>query len=135
MDVQEASIASSEPKANMYVLDRLYDHDPQIFKYAKSRFKTYAKQCGAVNMRQPIAVTLEKMASEVQWTNVPDAIRAGEGGNFYMCPEYWCPIKVPMSREEVNKNGICVSGEKPLDLSSASFLEQWSDKVTRLTSS
>jgi hypothetical protein len=61
MDVQEASIASSEPvKANMYVLDRLYDHDPQIFKYAKSRFKTYAKQCGAVNMRQPIAVTLRK---------------------------------------------------------------------------
>jgi hypothetical protein len=28
---EEASIASSEPVKNMYVLDRLYDHDPQIF--------------------------------------------------------------------------------------------------------
>jgi hypothetical protein len=42
-------------------------------------------------------------------------LEQAKGGNFYMCPEYWCPIsEVPMSREEVeNKNGICVSGEKP----------------------
>jgi hypothetical protein len=47
----------------------------------------------------------EKMASlRSSGRNVPDAIRAGEGGNFYMCPEYWCPIsEVPMSREVENK--------------------------------
>jgi hypothetical protein len=36
MDQMEATHISDVPlKANMYILDRLYDHDAQIFKYGK----------------------------------------------------------------------------------------------------
>jgi hypothetical protein len=132
MDQMEATHISDVPlKANMYILDRLYDHDAQIFKYGKSRFKTYAKQCGAVNMRQPIVVTPEKMSRmRADGVDVPDSIRAGEGGNYYMCPEFWCPVsEVPMTQQQVQENGgVCTSGEQPLDLTSASFWSQGSKR-------
>jgi hypothetical protein len=40
-----------------------------------------------------------------------------------MCPEYWCPIsEVPMSEKKSKIRMEYAIGEKPLDLSSASFL-------------
>jgi hypothetical protein len=62
--------------------------------------------------------------------DVPDSIRAGEGGNYYMCPEFWCPVsEVPMTQQQVQENGgVCTSGEQPLDLTSASFWSQGSKR-------
>lgn len=122
---------ASSIKKNTYILDRLQTYDPQLFKYDKTRLKTYAKQCGAVNMRQPIAVSAGRMA-ELRETGaeLPDAIRVGDGGTSYMCPEFWCPVtETPMTKDDiVANNGVCPGGETPMDLTSAEF---WKDAQKR----
>jgi hypothetical protein len=93
----EASIASSEP-----VKQNMSSDVWTILLNAKSRFKTYAKQCGLSN-----ATTHRSHPRKwLLWGPVDKRSRCKEPAKevIYMCPEYWCPIsEVPMSREEVEK--------------------------------
>jgi hypothetical protein len=77
-----------------------------------------------------LVVTPENVSNESRWCRRTRFDRAGEGGNYYMCPEFWCPVsEVPMTQQQVQENGgVCTSGEQPLDLTSASFWSQGSKR-------
>jgi hypothetical protein len=125
----DASAAKSEVPVgtpSMYIIDRLNAHDPVRFQYKGAVGTTYARQCGAVDQRQPIAISdaaLKKLRETMSADEVPHTLQLGEGGTHYMCPELWCrKLQRPMTRAEAGaNNGKCADGEEPLDLGVSSY--------------
>jgi hypothetical protein len=112
---QGAAVQGSPGRA--FGLTRLVAADAKLFGETRAGYASYAKQCGAVDGRQPVVVTAERMAEIRATGSSIDALRAGEGGNFYMCPELWCPgSQTPLVRGEG-----CPGGEEPEDLSGAKW--------------
>lgn len=131
---EEAPVQDGRDAPNMYVIDRLNAHDPRLFRYDGAEGTTYARQCGAVDQRQPIALSgsaMRKLEETMPLVDIPHTIRLGEGGTHYMCPELWCrKAQRPMTRAEADENGgKCPDGvEEPMDMGVSTY---WKDTVKR----
>lgn len=108
-----------------YVLNRLYAFDRELFNSSKPGFSVYAKICGAVDKRQPIALTQQQLAD----IHAEDAAAGREPmeavtslkGHAYICPDVWCPVsQKAMSMDEYNARG-CLAGEKGIIQNDSSY--------------
>lgn len=105
-----------------YVLQRLYDADPDLFTRSKTPgFPMYSKICGAVDKRQPIAVDFETFAS-LKETD-PDLASVETRGTTYICPEVWCPAtETAMTAEAFKAAGnMCPGNRKGVHLSDVAY--------------
>lgn len=96
-----------------YSLKRLYDADPELFKYeTNKKYQAYSTICGEVDFRQPIVIS--KRNKEIIDTNHPGSynhyLEYGSKGrkNIYICPKYWCVnCETSLTEEEIyNVKGI-----------------------------
>jgi hypothetical protein len=111
-DVQEGLDASGAYLSSKYALNRLYTFDKELFTYKKDGFTQYSKMCGAVDKRQPIAVTAERLAQIKETRDISSVTTAK--GDAYICPEVWCPAtETVMTLEEYKKNGSTCESNKP----------------------
>lgn len=125
--------ALDDTAPNMYVIERLNAYDPRLFRYEGVAGTTYARQCGAVDQRQPIALSdasMRGLRAQMPAADIPQTVQLGEGGTHYMCPELWCRrAQRPLTREEAAKNGgKCPDEEQPMDMGVSAY---WKDAVKR----
>jgi hypothetical protein len=116
-----------------YVLQRLYDADPELFTRNKTpNFRMYSKICGAVDKRQPIAVDSETFAS-LKETD-PDLESVETRGTTYICPEVWCPAtQTTMTAEAFKAAGnMCPGQRKGVHLSDVAYWKGASGRYPRL---
>jgi hypothetical protein len=72
------------------------------FQVWKSRFKTYAKQCGAVNMHNLVAPK-KNVSNESRWCR-RTRFDPPEKEVTITCAEFWCPVsEVPMTQQQVQE--------------------------------
>lgn len=78
-----------------YSLKRLYDADPELFKYVTNKsYQAYSTICGEVELRQPIVIS--KRDKELIDLNHPNSYNefieygSKDKKNIYICPKYWC---------------------------------------------
>lgn len=110
---QEGLDTSGNYLSSKYVLNRLYMFDKDLFTYKKDGYAQYSKMCGAVDKRQPVAVSQERL-TKIKETHQISSVSTAKG-DAYICPEVWCPAtETVMTMEEYKKNGsVCESTNKP----------------------
>jgi hypothetical protein len=122
MDQMEATHISDVPlKANIYSWSIIWPRCTN-FQVWKSRFKTYAKQCGAVNMRNLVNTRKKYVEWEPMVVNQKE-VTITCAQNFGVQS-----VKYPWHNKCKENGGVCTSGEQPLDLTSASFWSQGSKR-------
>ena len=104
-DVKGGSSSEGEYETKSYYLKRLKEYDPELFKF-KTRKKQvpsgapygYPKLCGAIDHRQPIAVTNDELkvidesyefgSGRESYSNAISVPRRKKNIK-YICPKYW----------------------------------------------
>jgi hypothetical protein len=99
-----------------FILKRLVEHDPDLFKIKKTKFTTVCTG------RQPIV--LNKEEKDKIDREYPDSykgyLKIGstpelKNKHYYICPSIWCPSsKVSMSYKDYIDKKKCPDGEEPL---------------------
>ena len=108
--------------SSRYVLNRLYSADPDLFtRSQRPNFKMYSKICGAVDGRQPIAVTPEEL--QRLRDKDPDIDAVETRGTSYICPEVWCPaLQTTMTAAEYAAAGKkCPDGGVGVDMTGSKY--------------
>jgi hypothetical protein len=123
---QEASPADEASKdasavSSKYVLNRLYATDRDLFASFRPKFQMYSKMCGAVDGRQPIALTPKALA-ELRESG-QDLYSVETRGVAYVCPQVWCPVlQTSMTVEDfVAAGSVCPDGTPGIDMTRAKY--------------
>lgn len=116
----EASVEASAVSSK-YVLNRLYATDRELFASFRPKFQMYSKMCGAVDGRQPIALT-PKALGELRAAG-QDLYSVETRGVAYVCPQIWCPaLQTSMTVEDfVAAGSVCPDGTPGIDMTRAKY--------------
>jgi hypothetical protein len=130
---ESRAIGAEDDIKSRYVLQRLFDADPELFTRKKTAgFKMYSKICGAVDKRQPIAVDAGTFANIKEAD--PDIEGVETRGTTYICPEVWCPAtQTTMTAEAFRAAGnMCPGQRKGVNLSDVRYWKGSSGRYPRL---
>jgi hypothetical protein len=96
-----------------YSLKRLYDADPELFKYETNKsYQAYSTICGEVDFRQPIVISKrhKEMIDREHPNSYNEHLEYGSKTrkNIYICPKYWCVnCETSLTEEELyNVKGV-----------------------------